>query len=249
MNLLKVLIERALNEIRRVPGATVPAVVAPTLVLLGITGVLGKLADTPKFLEAPNYITFLLPWGLLQAASFAGGATGVNLARDVEEGFLDRLLVAPMPRSMVLVSNAAGAAARTVPAIIVMLVVGAIFGADFPDLGGTLIMSAAALGFAMLAAGWAMFIALVTRSQSAAPLMQAPVLVSLILTSAFAPMENLAGWLHSIAQLNPVTAVLNLGRDAFAGSLQWGHVWPGLLALAGGAAVLYGLAWKRLQRT
>lgn len=249
MSPLTVLVDRALNEIRRVPGATVPAVVAPTLVLLGITGVLGKLADTTQFTHAPNFITFLLPWGLLQAASFAGGATGVNLARDAEEGFLDRLLVAPMPRSMVLLSNAAGAAARTVPAIVVMLAVAAIFGADFPGPGGVLIVSAVALGFAMLAAGWAMFIGLVTRSQSAAPLMQAPVLVSLILTSAFAPTAALAGWLRPIAELNPVTAILNLGRDAFTASLAWGHVWPGLLALVGGVILLYGLAWKRLQRT
>jgi ABC-type multidrug transport system permease subunit len=249
MSLLRVLVDRTLNEIRRVPGATVPAVVAPTLVLLGITGVLGKLADTPDFIAAPNYITFLLPWGLLQAASFAGGATGVNLARDVEEGFLDRLLVSPMPRALVLLSNAVGAAARTVPAIVVMLVVAALFGADFPGIGGVLVMCAAALGFAMIAAGWAMFIALVTRSQSAAPLMQAPVLVTLILTSAFAPIDNLAGWMRTIAQVNPVTAILNLGRDAFTASLEWDHVWPGVLALVGGAALLYGLAWKRLQRT
>lgn len=248
MSLLRVLVQRALNEIRRVPGATVPAVVAPTLVLLGITALLGKLADSPDFTAAPNYITFLLPWGLLQAASFAGGAVGVNLARDVEEGFLDRLLVSPISRSTVLVSNAAGAAARTIPALVVMLVVAAIFGADFPGVDGILIASLAALGFAILAAGWAMFVALVTRSQAAAPLMQAPVLVTLILTSAFAPMDSLAGWLRSIAELNPVTAILNLTRDAFTGTLEWAHVWPALLALAGVAALLYGLAWKRLQR-
>lgn len=249
MSLLRVLVDRALNEIRRVPGATIPAVVAPTLVLLGITGVLGKLADTPGFVQAPNYITFLLPWGVLQAASFAGGATGVNLARDIEDGFLDRLLVSPMPRALVLLSSAASAAARTVPAIVVMLVVAAIFGAEFPGLGGVLVMCATGLGFAIIAAGWAAFIALKTRSQAAAPLMQAPVLVTLILTSAFAPIGQLAGWLHTIASVNPVTAILNLGRDAFTGSLEWGHVWPGLLAIVGGAAVLYTLAWKRLQRT
>lgn len=249
MRLLRVLIDRALNEIRRVPGATVPAVVAPTLVMLGITGLLGGLADTPGFTEAPNYITFLLPWGLLQAAAFAGGATGVNLARDIEDGFLDRLLVAPISRSTVLISNAAGAAARTIPALVVMLAVGAIFGAVFPGGGGALVAAITALAFAMVAAGWAMFIALTTRSQAAAPLMQAPLLVALILTDAFAPMDSLAGWLQTIAELNPVTAILNLARDAFTGTLDWSTVWPGLLALAGTAAVLYALAWRRLQRT
>ena len=248
MRLLRILVDRALNEIRRVPGATVPAVVAPTLVLLGVTAVLGKLAETPGFVATENYITFLLPWGLLQAAAFAGGATGVNLARDIEDGFLDRLLTSPMPRVFVLVSNAVSAAARTVPAMILMIVVAALLGADLGGVDGVLVMCATALAFAMIAAGWAMFIALVTRSQSAAPLMQAPLLVALILTVAFAPIDSLADWLSTIASVNPVTALLNLGRSPITTGVGWEQVWPALLASIAGATVLYSLAWMRLRR-
>ena len=34
----------------------------------------------------------------MQGAGFTGAATGVNLARDIEQGWFDRLLVSPAPR-------------------------------------------------------------------------------------------------------------------------------------------------------
>ena len=52
---------------------------------------------------------------------FTGAATGVNLARDIEQGWFDRLLASPAPRPVLLgragaVGEPAGAAARDLPA-------------------------------------------------------------------------------------------------------------------------------------
>ena len=45
---------------------------------------------------------------MLQAAGFTGAAAGVNLARDVEQGRLDRLLVTPAPRWVLLSEHGPG---------------------------------------------------------------------------------------------------------------------------------------------
>src|SRR3979409_79383 len=93
---IRALALRALNEITRVPGAAVPGVLAPTTFVVGLSGVFGEAARLPGF-DATDFRTFVVPVGLLQGAAFTGAATGVNLARDIERGWFDRLLVSPTP--------------------------------------------------------------------------------------------------------------------------------------------------------
>ena len=106
------LMRRALNEIVRVPGAAIPGVLAPTIFFVGITAVFGSLTHLPGFTTS-RYQSFLIPLSLLQGAGFTGAATGVNLARDIEQGWFDRLLVSPAPRPVILAGLVLSAALRT----------------------------------------------------------------------------------------------------------------------------------------
>ena len=101
------LIRRAANELLRVPGAAIPGVLAPTIFFLGLSAVFGKLTILPGF-DTSSYQSFIIPISLLQGAGFTGAATGVNLARDIEQGWFDRLLVSPAARP-------APAAPQTIP--------------------------------------------------------------------------------------------------------------------------------------
>src|SRR5262249_25163211 len=98
---IAVLVRTALNEITRVPGAAVPGVLAPTIFFLGLSSVCGSLPLLPGF-TTHSYQSFLIPVSLLQGAGFTGAATGVNLARDIEQGWFDRLLASPAPRPVLL---------------------------------------------------------------------------------------------------------------------------------------------------
>ena len=63
--------------------------------LLGTTGQFGRLADLAGF-PTTSYLAWILPLSCLQGAGFAGGAAGANLARDIEQGWFDRLLTSPV---------------------------------------------------------------------------------------------------------------------------------------------------------
>src|SRR5215210_5998753 len=89
---------RSLNEITRVRGAILPATIAPLIFLLGMSGQFGSLTDLTGF-PTDSYLSWIVPLSCLQGAGFAGAATGVNLARDIEQGWFDRLLLAPVPRA------------------------------------------------------------------------------------------------------------------------------------------------------
>ena len=242
------LVRRAANELLRVPGAAIPGVLAPTIFFLGLTSVFGHLTLLPGF-NSESYQSFLIPISLLQGAGFTGAATGVNLARDIEQGWFDRLLVSPAPRPVLLAGLVISASLRSLIPAAVLLVVGFTLGVSWPGLGGLAIAIAIVMGMGTLAALWGCALALKFKSQSAAPLMQMGMLLLVLTTTAYAPLALLTGWLHTVARFNPVTQVVETARQGFVGSVTWGDTWPGLLALAGLLALLSALALRGMRRT
>jgi ABC-2 type transport system permease protein len=242
------LVRRAANELLRVPGAAIPGVLAPTIFFLGLTAVFGNLTRLPGF-DTDSYQSFLIPVSLMQGAGFTGAATGVNLARDIEQGWFDRLLVSPAPRPVLLAGLVVSASLRSLIPATVLIIVGLAMGAHWPGLGGLTVASLIVMGMGTLAALWACSLALKFKSQSAAPLMQAGMFVLILTTTAYAPLALLTGWLHTVAKYNPATQILEAARQGFVGGVTWGDTWPGLLALAGLLALLTVLALRGMRRT
>jgi ABC-2 type transport system permease protein len=242
------LMRRALNEVVRVPGAAVPGVIAPTLFLLGLTAVFGGLTDVRGF-GGDDYLSFLTPVSLLQCAGFSGAATGVNLARDIEQGWFDRLLVSPAPRIVLLGGVVLSAALRVVMPVALLLAVAFAVGANWPGFDGLLLIAVLVPGFAIVAACWGAAIALRFRTQAAGPLIQSVMFSFILFTSSYAPKELLAPWLEAIATVNPVTPVIEALRAAFVGGLDWAHVWSGGIRVLGMGVCFGALALIGLRRT
>ena len=72
--------------------------------------------------------------------------------------------------------------------------------------------------------------------------------LTVLLTTAYAPLDLLTGWLHTVAQINPVTQVVEAVRQGFVGSVSWDDTWPGYLTLFGLAAVLSAFALRGMRR-
>ncbi|MGN6662878.1 MAG: ABC transporter permease [Solirubrobacterales bacterium] len=239
---------RAKNELVRVPGAAIPGVLAPTIFFLGLNGVFGALTHLRGF-DTNSYESFIVPVSMLQGAGFTGAAAGVNLARDYEQGWVDRLLVSPAPRWVLLSGNVLAASARSlIPATFVLAIAFAL-GAHWPGIDGLAICYLMVTAMAAVAACWGSMLALHYKSQSAAPLMQAGMLALILLTPAYAPAELLQPWLETVARINPVSHVLEAARQGFVGGVSWADTWPGLLAVAGLLAVLAALALREMRRT
>jgi ABC-2 type transport system permease protein len=242
------LVARAKNELLRVPGAAIPGVLAPTIFFLGLNGVFGALIHLRGF-DTGSYESFIVPVSMLQGAGFTGAAAGVNLARDYEQGWVDRLLVSPSPRWVLLSGNVLAASARAfVPATFV-LAIGFVIGVQWPGIDGLLICYLMVAATAAIAGCWGSMLALHYKSQSAAPLMQAGTMALVLLTPAYAPLELLQPWLETVARINPVTHVVEAARQGFVGSITWADTWPGLLAVTGLLAVLGALALREMRRT
>jgi ABC-2 type transport system permease protein len=224
------LMKRGLNEVLRVPGATVPGMLAPAIFLLGLTAVFGNIRHLPGY-PTDSFISFIVPVSYLQAAGFSGAATGVNLARDIELGWFDRLMVLPAPRWALLAGTILSASLRVLLPFALLTVVALLFGAHWPGVAGIIVAFAIGMIFAAVMACWGVSLALIFKTQAAAPLMQAGTFILVLFTAAYAPLALLAGWLHDVAALNPVNHVLTAVRQGFVGGISWSDTWPGLVVL------------------
>jgi ABC-type multidrug transport system permease subunit len=245
-----VLWRRSLNEVLRVRGALLPATIAPVVFLLGMSGQFGRLTGLEGF-PTDSYMSWIVPLSCLQGAGFAGAATGSNLARDIEQGWFDRLLVSPVPRPMLVLGPILGGITRSLVPATVVLLAGLLLGAELTGgVAGLVALYVACIGFCAVAGLWGIFMALTFRTQQAGPLMQQGVFLGVFLSTAYTPEVLLRGWLAEVAPYNPVTYVLELARQATVSGIEpsWAHTWPGLLALAGMLAVLGSLALYGLRR-
>jgi ABC-type multidrug transport system permease subunit len=242
------LMARSRNELLRVPGAAIPGVLAPTIFFLGLNGVFGALTQLNGFTTG-TYESFIVPVSMLQGAGFTGAAAGVNLARDIEQGWVDRLLVSPAPRWVLLAGSVLAAGTRAlIPATFVFAIALAL-GAGWPGIDGLLVTYTMVAAMAAVAACWGSALALRFKSQSAAPLMQAGMMALILTTTAYAPLALLQPWMRSVAEVNPVTQVIDAARQGFLGGVTWAETWPGLLALAGLLLILGAWALREMRRT
>jgi ABC-type multidrug transport system permease subunit len=241
------LTRRALNEILRVPGAAIPGVLAPTIFMLGLTSVFGDLTRLPGF-TAASYISFLIPVSLMQGAGFTGAATGVNLARDIEQGWFDRLLASSAARTSLLQGIVFSASFRALIPATVLLGVGFMAGVHWPGALGLAIAIFVAMCVALIMALWGVTLAMRFRTQAAAPLMQISNFVAVLFTTAYAPQQLLTGWLQTVAKYNPMTQAVETARQGFVGEVTWQNTWPGLLALAWMILFFGWLALRTINR-
>jgi ABC-type multidrug transport system permease subunit len=242
------LMARAKNELLRVPGAAIPGVLAPTIFFLGLNGVFGALTQLKGFTTG-TYESFIVPVSMLQGAGFTGAAAGVNLARDIEGGWTDRLLASPAPRWVLLAGTVLAASARALIPATFVFVIALLLGAGWPGIVGLLVAYFMVAAMAAVAACWGSALALRFKSQSAAPLMQAGMMALVLTTTAYAPLALLQPWMKSVAEVNPVTEVIEAARQGFVGSVTLANTWPGVVALLGLLTVLGAWALREMRRT
>jgi ABC-2 type transport system permease protein len=218
------------------PAFLLPAVMFPLFFLVSFAGGLSAIGDVPGFDFPSGYTAFQFVFVLLQSAAFGGVFTGFAMARDFESGFGRRYMLAARHRSGIVVGYALAALFRSLVTWIILTAVALLAGMQI-DGDGVDVFGLYALATLVNVAAtmWAAGVALRVRSIQGGPLMQFPVFLVLFLAPVYVPLDLLSGWIHAIASVNPVTALLEAGRGLISGD-------PVLV----GAAFAIGLALSAL---
>jgi len=196
-----------------------PSLMFPLFFLTAFVGGLSRIRQVPGFDFPTGYTAFQFVFVLLQSAAFAGVFTGFGIARDFDSGFMRRLMLAAPNRSGILLGYAFSALVRWATVAVVVTIVALLaqmnVGGDGVDLFG---LYALALLLNLAGTLWATGVAMRLRSQQAAPVMQMPVFLLLFFAPVYVPLNLLQGWIHGVASVNPITALLESGRGFISGS-------------------------------
>jgi ABC-type multidrug transport system permease subunit len=224
------------------PAILVPSIVFPLFFLIAFAGGLSRISDVPNFHYPPGYTSFQFVFVFLQSAAFGGVFTGFAVARDFDSGFARRLMLSAPRRSGIIAGYALGALMRWALTGTVVTIAAVIAGMNVYGSPAQLI-GLLGLGIAMNAVAvlWACGVAMFLRTEQAGALIQMPVFILLFLAPVYVPITLLEGWIHDVARLNPVTAVLEAGRGLLAGS-------PVKVALAFSGLLVAGLIMGTFAR-
>ena len=114
---------RSLILVRRMPSVFLPSLVMPLFILVATSGAFRGISLLPAF-EGASYLAFTIPLALVMGAGFAGMNAGMTLARDIEGGFADRLIVSPAPRITLIAGPLVAAGLRSLFTTTVVLIAG-----------------------------------------------------------------------------------------------------------------------------
>src|SRR5436189_4015732 len=92
----------------RQPAAVVVPLLFPLILLAVNSNGLRAATHLPGF-PTTSFLGFFLPFSFMQGALFASGIAGVDLARDIDTGFLNRLALTPVRGSALLLGQVGGA--------------------------------------------------------------------------------------------------------------------------------------------
>ena len=131
---------RAVREVARYPEATIPTLFIPLFFLAVNIGQVSKtFPSTTPFLHGQGYVAFQLPVSLMFAVATA--TSGLALVTEIDNGYFDKLLVAPIRRSSIILGRLAADLVRGIGASAFVLLAGLAFGAHVQTgLAGALVI-------------------------------------------------------------------------------------------------------------
>ncbi len=233
----------------RIPAIVVQSLFFPTFFFIVNVGLYAGILALGGF-GTGSIENWYLPFMMLQGGAFSGVAVGFSTAVDIDSGFFDRLLAAPVHRFAILLGTALVGVLRAVLVGTVVLGVGLAFGARLTDgVMGLVWLYTAIVGLSLCASGWALGLIYRVKDQRITPLFPIAIFLTLFMSTAFVPLELATGWLQTVARWNPVTQVLAFARQGFLDrGVTVEDTVDGLLALGAMLFVLGWFAWTGLRK-
>jgi ABC-2 type transport system permease protein len=240
---------RALSVQFRRAQLLMPTFVLPLMLLAVIASGTSAAQGLRGFPDVESYLAFVVPGTIIQGTILAGLTAGIAMASDIEFGFFDRLLAAPVRRTSLVLGRLAGTLALSLLQTTFFLLVSLLFGASYPGgIDGVLVTLVLAAITAVAMGAVSSAIALRTGSLSLLQSLFPFMFVMLFTAPAFFPQELLTPLLRDISVYNPLTYVVEGVRALLGGTDELGSPAIGFLAAIGMAIAATLLATGALTQ-
>jgi ABC-2 type transport system permease protein len=224
------LARRSVIRTLRQPANWITPLVFPLALMAVNTGGLKAATSLPGF-PSDSFLAFFLAFPFIQGALFATVNAGVDLARDIQTGFLNRLSLTPMQGAALLVGHLGGVIAMGFLQALWYLAVGLAVGVRLESgAAGAAVIFVLAVLIVLAFGSFGALAALRTGSTEAVHSLFPVFFVFLFLSSMNLPRNLIeTNWFRIAASLNPVSYLIEairslviLGWDGQALALGFG---------------------------
>lgn len=241
---------RSIIGTARKPQNWLPGMFFPLMLAAVYSSQFAKAVDLPAFpFDDITFLDFILPASILQGVAFGSIGGASDLAIDIENGFMDRLVSSPVARPVILLGRLAGSVAFAMTQAVFFLCIFLVFGAELRGgvASGLAIMVVSA-GLALGLGGLGAAIALRTGSQEVVQSVFPLIFVMIFVSSAFFPVPLMEGWYGDLAAANPITWIIDPTRRLSVEGFAWSDVGQAVGLSAVLAAVGVVVAFGQLRR-
>ncbi|WP_205660839.1 ABC transporter permease [Amycolatopsis vastitatis] len=234
---------RSLRQVLREPETLVPPMLIPLFFFTVFVGALEKVGNIGG---TADFRAFQFPVAIVIAST--GTTRATSLVNDINNGYFDRLLIAPTNRLSLLLGLMVADLVTVVMLCVPTVILGFILGVGFASgpLGVVVFIAIAAL-WGLAFAGLPYAIAL--RSGNATVVAQSSLLFFpfVFLTTTLMPLDRLSGWLSAAAHVNPVTYLLDALRSLLTDGWNAEKLLVGVGVVCAVAAVTFSIALLALR--
>jgi len=188
-----------------------------------------------------DYIQFIFPGIVAMSLIFSAMWSGISIIWDREFGFLKEILVAPIPRTSIVMGKVMGGATQAMVQGGITLLFAPLVGVKISLLGFVSLLGIMAIiSFSLSSMG----IALASRIYSYegfGTISNFVIMPLFFLSGAIYPVQTLPPWLKVIVSLNPVTYGVDLMRGTVLGVFQF-SVFLDLIYITGFGIIMGMLA-------
>ena len=237
---LAALTVRNLRTSARVPQLLMFSLTMPMAMLVLFSQVFRSVAAGPGFPAGVSYIVFLTPAMLAVSTVMAGTNAGVSAAIDHTNGLHDRFAALPMRTALPGVARTINEAVFTLARAALLGIAAVALGFEFHGTAGDAV--AAVIVLVVLAGAMSALFGLIGDRlrrpdvvQFAGMMVMMPLM---FVSSAFAPIETMPGWMQAMATVNPVAHATDALRGHVLGTATAGDTAAALVAAIGLWAVV-----------
>ncbi|MDH6124861.1 ABC transporter permease [Kitasatospora sp. GP82] len=215
---------RVLLAYRRSPGLVLASLAVPVAMVLVFGYVFGSAMTVPG---SGNYREFLMPGLFVMVAVNGLMPTMVGAARDVGRGLTDRMRSMPVSRSALLLGQALADLLVGVVVLVPLTLVGLAVGWRIRDgLGPALGAYGLLVLFRSVMTWVGTYLGLAAGKEEMAAQLSVLTFPLAMVTNAFVPTGGMPGWLRTVAEWNPISAVVAACRRLFDNPGAVGEAWP-----------------------
>ena len=241
--------KRSILALVRQPALVVPSMVFPLFFAALGTSSFGRATHLPGFPKVDSFLDFSLAGTIVQGVLFGSVQSGSALATDIENGFFFRLLASPTSRLGILVGRLMGAATYGAAQTLFFTLLLIPFGLRVKGgIGGAIVMLIAGGLTAIAVAGFMAAMALRTGSSEAVQGVFPLVFIALFFSSAFFPRQTMTGAYRHIANLNPISYLIEGLRELCINGFTAASCAKSLLVPIGIMIVSFALALRALSK-